>query len=133
MSFEQSHYSVSENDDVAQLVLVLSNTSLSSFTVYIANPRDGRCIQIYTQSNNNYNIFTEMTEMYNVTFYPGEITAPFIVQIVDDNLIESDEILQFIILSNLLPDGVGSDAPNEATLIIIDDAGKPGMIEFVYV
>ena len=86
-------------------------------------------IKICAQLNN---VSTEKTEMYNVTFYPGEMSVSFVVQIADDNLIENDEFLQFIILSNLLPDGVGSDAPNEATLTIIDDAGKPEMIDSAY-
>ena len=62
--------------------------------------------------------------MYAVTFSPGETIASFDVQIIDDDLIEIDEILQFQILPNLLPEGVDSAVPNYATLIIIDDAGN---------
>ena len=68
--------------------------------------------------------------MYTVTFSAGEITVSFDVQIIDDDLIENDEILQFMILPDLLPNNVGSGIPNNvATLIIIDD---PGIGPFVY-
>ena len=62
--------------------------------------------------------------MYTATFFAGETTVSFDVQIIDDDLIENDEILQFMILPDLLPNNVGSGIPNNmATLIIIDDAG----------
>jgi len=42
VSFEQSQYGIRENDGLAQLVLVLSNSSLANITVLIANPqKDG--------------------------------------------------------------------------------------------
>ena len=62
--------------------------------------------------------------MYTVTFSPGETTTSFAVQIIDDDLIEIDEILEFMILSDLLPDDVGSDMPNRAIIIVIDDPGN---------
>ena len=62
--------------------------------------------------------------MYTVMFSAGETIASFDVQIIDDDLIENDEILQFMILRDLLPDDVGSGIPNMATLIIIDDSGN---------
>ena len=68
--------------------------------------------------------FTDETKMYTVIFSAGETIASLDVQIIDDDLIESDEILQFMILQDLLPNGVGSGTPNKATLIIIDDAGN---------
>ena len=61
-------------------------------------------------------------------FFAGETIASFDVQIIDDDLIESDEILQLMILQDLLPDGVGSGTPNKATLIIIDDAGNDNLL-----
>ena len=66
--------------------------------------------------------------MYTATFSAGETAVSFDVQIIDDNLIENDEILQFIILPDLLPNGVSSPN-NMATLIIIDDTG---IGQFVY-
>ena len=62
--------------------------------------------------------------MYNVTFSPGETVASFAVQIIDDDLIEIDEILEFMIVADLLPDDVGSDNPNRAIINIVDDAGN---------
>lgn len=62
--------------------------------------------------------------MYSVTFSAGETSVLFDIPIIDDDLIENDEILQFRILQDLLPDGVGSGIPNIATLIIISDAGN---------
>jgi len=61
--------------------------------------------------------------MYRVTFVAGETTVSFDVPIINDDLIENDEILQFMILPDMLPDGVGQGVPNKATLTIKDDAG----------
>ena len=44
VSFEQSEYRVNENNGSAQLVLVLSNSSVTNITVFINSPRDGGCI-----------------------------------------------------------------------------------------
>ena len=66
--------------------------------------------------------------MYTATFSAGETIILFDVQIIDDDLIENDEILHFVILQDLLPNGVSSPN-NMATLIIIDDAG---IGQFVY-
>ena len=62
--------------------------------------------------------------MYAVTFSPGETTTSFAVQIIDDDLIEIDEILEFVILPDLLPADVGIDIPNRAIIIIMDDTGN---------
>ena len=62
--------------------------------------------------------------MYNVTFSAGETSASFDVQIIDDNLIETNEILQFMILQDSLPGGVSGGTQNKAVVIIIDDAGN---------
>ena len=62
--------------------------------------------------------------MYNVTFSAGETSASFDVQIIDDDLIETNEILQFMILQDLLPDGVSGGTQNKAVVIVIDDAGN---------
>ena len=62
--------------------------------------------------------------MYNVTFSAGETSASFDVQIIDDDLIETNEILQFMILQDSLPDGVSGGAQNKTAVIIIDDAGN---------
>ena len=62
--------------------------------------------------------------MYSSTIPAGETIASFNVQITDDDLIESDEFLQFMILQDLLPDDVGTGTQNTATLIIIDDPGN---------
>ena len=62
--------------------------------------------------------------MYTVTFSPGETTTSFAVQIIDDDFIEIDEILEFMILPDLLPADVGIDVPNRATITVIDDTGN---------
>ena len=62
--------------------------------------------------------------MYSSTIPAGETIASFDVQIIDDDLIESDEFLQFMILQDLLPDDVGTGTQNTATLIVIDDPGN---------
>ena len=79
---------------------------------------------------NNVSNFTDETKMYTVTFYAGQTTASLDVQIIDDNLIENDEVLQFLILRDLLPDGVGSSNPNKATLIVIDDPGNHNLFSY---
>ena len=120
--FEQSEYRVNENNGSAQLVLVLSNSSAANFTVFIANPTDGECM--LQAVNKVSNIFAEETKMYSSTIPAGETIASFDVQITDDDLIESDEFLQFMILQDLLPDDVGTGTQNTATLIVIDDPGN---------
>ena len=62
--------------------------------------------------------------MYNVTFSAGETSASFDVQIIDDDLIETNEILQFMILQDSLPYGVSGGTQNKAVVFIIDDAGN---------
>ena len=62
--------------------------------------------------------------MYSSTIPAGETIALFDVQITDDDLIESDEFLQFMILQDLLPDDVSTGTQNTATLIVIDDPGN---------
>ena len=44
VSFEESQYSISENNGSAQLVLILSDPSLANITVHIVSLRDGGCI-----------------------------------------------------------------------------------------
>ena len=74
--------------------------------------------------NKASNTFVEETKIYTTTFPAGETIAWFDVQVTDDNLIENDEFLQFMILQDLLPDGVGSGTQNTATLIVMDNPGN---------
>ena len=70
--------------------------------------------------------------MYTVTFSAGETSASFNVQIINDDLIENNESLQFMILQDLLPDGVSGGTPNKAILIITDDAGNNNYLVLPY-
>ena len=70
--------------------------------------------------------------MYTVTFSAGETSASFNVQIIDDDLIENNESLQFMILQDLLPVGVSGGTPNKAILIITDDAGNDNYLALPY-
>ena len=70
------------------------------------------------------NNLTGETKVYTVIFSAGETTVSFDVEIIDDDWIENDEIIQFMILQDLLPNGVNIGVPNMATVIIIDDAGN---------
>ena len=115
---------MNENNGSAQLVLVLSNSSASNITVFVTNPIDGECIFKSNEIRKANNIFVEETKIYTTTFPAGETVAWLDVQITDDDLIESDEFLQFMILQDLLPDGVGSGAQNTATLHVMDDPGN---------
>ena len=70
--------------------------------------------------------------MYTVTFSAGETSASFNVKIIDDDLIENNESLQFMILQDLLPDDVSGGTPNKAILIITDDAGNNNYLVLPY-
>jgi len=61
---------------------------------------------------------------YNVTFPAGMTMTSFNILLMDDNLLESNEQFQLIIV-NSLPDRVTTRDPNQATVTIMDDDRKP--------
>ena len=61
---------------------------------------------------------------YTVTFPAGMTTAYFVVSITRDNLIEGNETFTLTLNPLLLPSDVIIGHPAEATVIIVDGAGK---------
>ena len=61
---------------------------------------------------------------YTVVIRAGEISAPFDVPIIDDDVLEENEVFNLIINSSSLPSHVIVITPYQATVIIVDHDGK---------
>ena len=60
---------------------------------------------------------------YSITF-PSEVkSVPFNISINDDNIFEGNETF-ILTINSLLPTGVMSGSPNQATVIIVEDYGS---------
>lgn len=65
---------------------------------------------------------------YTVTFPAGMTTAYFVVPIINDDLLEGNETFTLTLNPLLLPNDVIAGHPAEATVTIIDGAGKQIML-----
>ena len=61
---------------------------------------------------------------YTVKFTAGMVQKSFNITITNDRTLESDEMFQLSINSNLLPNHVIVDNPSSSTVTIEDDDGK---------
>ena len=61
---------------------------------------------------------------YSIMFPAGMTTAYFIVSIINDNLIEGNETFTLTLNPLLVPSDVIGGHPAEATVTIVDGAGK---------
>ncbi|XP_065884189.1 uncharacterized protein [Dysidea avara] len=109
--FNQTTYSVDEDDGPAQPVLVLSNPSSTDITVQVRDTENTA-----TRGGVDYN-----SGIYNVVIPAGRISVPFDILINNDTLSEGNENFNLTIIPNTLPDGVTRDIPYNATVTIVDD------------
>ncbi|XP_065912235.1 neural cell adhesion molecule 1-like [Dysidea avara] len=110
VSFNQSTYSVDEDDGPAQPVLVLSNPSSTDITVQV------RSNDITATGGVDYD-----SGPYTVTFPAGVTSVSFNIPIVDNNTIENDESFTLTIMDGSLPDDVTRGTPGLARITIVDD------------
>ncbi|XP_065909619.1 uncharacterized protein [Dysidea avara] len=108
MSFNQSAYSVDEDDGPAQPVLVLSNPSSTDITVEV------RSNDITATGGVDYD-----SGPYTVTFPAGVTSIHFNVTINDDFIVEGDEHLELAIILSSPPNNfVTINDHYQATVII---------------
>ncbi|XP_065894203.1 uncharacterized protein [Dysidea avara] len=116
VSFNQSTYTVNEDEGPAQPVLVLSNPSSSDITVVVISS-DGSA----TGGGVDFG-----SGSYSVTFTAGVTTNSFDVPITDDTIVEcDDETFDLTIQSTSLPNRVNVTNPSQATITIIDTTSIP--------
>ena len=82
-------------------------------------PQKLQCITINFTGGEDY-----ISGLYNVTFPAGEITSSFVVSIINDNVLESDEQFDITIDTTSLPDGITVGSTGSSTVTIMDDDGK---------
>ena len=130
--FGQSVYTVNENDDPAQAVLVLSNPSSIDITVEIYNT-DGSAVGEYcsilikmlwdgltfTGEGIDYD-----SGPYAVTFPALVTSVPFKVSLNDDDILEENETFILTINQSSLPSGVTVSNPSVTTVNIVDNDRK---------
>ena len=133
ISFNQSTYSVNEDDRLVQPVLVLSNPSSTDITVLVKDRisagKAGKwnqqhyCMQHVdsnlTKDDDDYN-----SGPYNVTITAGKINATLDIQIVNDTIHEGSESFILTIMKTSLPSRVSRGSPRMATVTIVDTTGE---------
>ncbi|XP_065915711.1 extracellular matrix protein 3-like [Dysidea avara] len=106
--FNQSAYSVNEDDEMLQIVLVLSNSSVTNVTI--------KLIDNTTTATGGADY---KSGPYSVTFIAGQTFAILNISITSDNILERDESFILAIHSPSLPNGVSSDL-GQVTVTIVD-------------
>jgi len=132
VTFDETTYSVDEDDGPAQPVLVLSNPSSTAISVQVrdtSRSATGKCIVPLSLHVNCYiNILGGGVDYgsgpYTVTFPAGTTRVPFDVPINNDNLFERNEIFDLTIIRTTLPTGVSRGSPNNARVTIVDNDRK---------
>ena len=126
--FSQSAYSVNENAGPAQPAIVLSNPSSTAFTIQVREAPGTATSEQTIISINSDNNFTGNDDYgpgnYPVTIPAGATRVPFNIPIVNDNIRETNETFDIIIVPGSLPNRVSRGNPPRATVTIVDDDGK---------
>ena len=117
LRFNQTTYTINENDGFFQPVLVLSNPSLTDITIQVIDS------EVFATSN-----FTGGGDYipgpYNVTIPAGHTSVSFNIQITDNDIVEDDKIFSVAISPESLPYLVSRGNPGEAMVTIVSDDGK---------
>ena len=129
ISFNQSMYSVNENEGSIQPVLVLSNPSSTDVTVQVTDEEGTASGKQITMININavttkYNLIGDdyTSGPYDVVILAGQMQVQFSVSIMDNVIVESDENFALIINSTSLPNKINI-SPNRTNITILDDDG----------
>ena len=115
MYFENSAYSVNENEGIVQVTLVLNNSSSIDITVYLYND-DG----LSAVPGKDY----ESENEYAVIFQSNIMKAKLNVSIINDKLLEYDENFTLNINSSSMPNNVYVGDPHNAIVTILSDDCK---------
>ncbi|XP_065884398.1 IgGFc-binding protein-like isoform X2 [Dysidea avara] len=113
VSFNQSVYSVDENNGPAQPVLVLSNSSSTDITVQVFIS-----VGSATGGGIDYN-----SGPYTVTFPAGVTSVVIDISITDDDTSENEEDFTLIIDTSSLPTRVNTGRLVQSRVVIVDDDG----------
>ena len=136
VSFSQSAYSINENDELVQPVLVLNNLVATDVAVQVRtndNTATGKYIhqhyhKQHVHSNNVIGGGTDYTSgPYYITFPAGAISVSFNININNDDVLEANETFILTIANSSLSDQgfiFSTGAYDKATVIIIDTTSK---------
>ena len=115
MYFEDSAYSIIENEGTLPLTLVLSNPSSFDITVHL-----------YNANGSSATPDEDYGSKYDVTFHKNITKVSLNITINDDKLLEPDEKFTLTINSASLPSNVNVDGdnPDSATVTILNDDCK---------
>ena len=121
LRFNQTTYRINENDGSIQLVLVLSNPSLTDITIQVIDSEVSATSHLV--GGGDY-----ISGPYNVTIPAGDTSASFDISITDDGLVEDDESFRVAITSESLPYLVSRGNPGVAMVTIVSDDGKSSVL-----
>ena len=131
--FDQTMYSVNEDDGSVQPVLVISNPSSSDIIVEVFDTSLTVTGELYNYTTGIFKaVYLQITGggvdydsgPYTVTFSAGQTRAPFNISINDDDIFEMNENFVLTINESSLPSGIAVNTPNETIVTIVDDDGK---------
>ena len=136
VSFNESVYSVNENDKQVQPVLVLSQSSSTDISVLIT-VLDGSAtgeLASHGKALINLDFFiggSDYNYSMHVTIPADVISVQFTISIINDDLMEGNEDFILFINPETLPLGVFSDYPDASLINIIDDDCKSLVITYL--
>ena len=121
MRFNQTTYTINENDGFFQPVLVLSNPSLTDITIQV--------IDSEVSARSNLMGGGDYTPgPYIFTIPAGHTSASFDISITDDGVVEDDKNFSLAITPESLPYLVSRGNPGVAIVTIVSDDGKSSVL-----
>ena len=128
VSFNESVYSVNEDDGTVQTVLVLSSPPAINIIVHVSSTGGSAVDEIIGSAVDDADYKFEICD---VTFQSGTTNAILEIAITNDTVWEPNEDFTLTINASLLPSNVNVAEPGSTTVTIMSDDGESGLILFV--
>ena len=129
LKFSQSAYSINENNESVQPVLILSDISLIEFTVQVLNIDESASGKFTILQTALIEVVIDCVLGGGIDYISGPYTVkiptnvkmvPFNIMITDDKKKEKNETFRLVIDPHSLPNGVVVATPDKPTITIVD-------------